>query len=109
MIYYDIHQSILDQVLHDGDTAWLTISAAIQESDQGFPDTTFIEVRITFNSPPSPLPTLSHLLPIYVVICVLTGHVAPGHTLRAALVAVQPRELALARRAWYHARSRGLR
>jgi len=57
MIYYNIDQEILDNVLHDGDTAWLTISAAIAESDQGFPDTTFIEVRI------ATLQTPTHYMP----------------------------------------------
>tara|TARA_Y100000389_G_C17471054_1_gene530954 strand:- start:6012 stop:17054 length:11043 start_codon:yes stop_codon:yes gene_type:complete len=43
MIYHDIDQTLLDAVLHEGDTGWLTISAAILESKQGYPDTTFIE------------------------------------------------------------------
>jgi hypothetical protein len=44
MIYYNIDSDMLhNEVLHAGDTAWLTISAAIMESQQGFPDTTFVE------------------------------------------------------------------
>ena len=44
MIYYNIDSDYLHtHLLGAGETAWLTISAAIQESQQGFPDTTFIE------------------------------------------------------------------
>lgn len=44
MIYYNIDTDYLHQhLLGPGETAWLTISAAIEESQQGFPDTTFIE------------------------------------------------------------------
>ena len=46
MIYHNLDQAILDNILGEGETGWLTLSAAIMESDQGFPDTTFIEVRI---------------------------------------------------------------
>lgn len=38
MIYYDIdEESLLAKVLHEGDTAWMTIGGAIMESDQVCP------------------------------------------------------------------------
>lgn len=46
MIYHNLIDENILGLLGEGETAWLTISAAIQESQQGFPDTTFVEVRI---------------------------------------------------------------
>ena len=60
MIYYNIDQTLLDTILGDGETGWLTISAAIGESQQGFPDTTFVEVRIVTHR--THHPTLHHCL-----------------------------------------------
>lgn len=82
MIYFNLDQAILDAVLADGDTGWLTISAAIAESDQGFPDTTFIEVRTHLHTPIC-AHTYTYRVPI-----VFAGSVAPGHALRRGLVAV---------------------
>lgn len=45
MIYRDLDASMTQGLLGEGETAWQVISAAITESEQGFPDTTFIEVK----------------------------------------------------------------
>lgn len=76
MIYHNIDQSILDEVLHDGDTGWLTVSGAIQESTQEFPDTTFIEVRIVTHR------TLTRTIkPAQSNPRTFTGSLAPRHAL----------------------------
>ncbi|MGZ0213944.1 MAG: hypothetical protein ACKVI4_15830 [Actinomycetales bacterium] len=49
MIYHDLGDDELASMLHDGDTAWQAVSAAIQESVRGYPDTALIEVSITSN------------------------------------------------------------
>ena len=43
MIYYNIPQQYLNNLLTGEDTGWLTISAAIMNSAQDFPDTTLVE------------------------------------------------------------------
>ena len=51
MIYFDIDEEQLHgEVLHAGDTAWLTVSGAVLNSEQDFPDTTFIEVKTHLNT-----------------------------------------------------------
>jgi len=47
MIYHDMGDTELAKFLSADDTGWLALSAAIAESAQGFPDTTFVEVNKT--------------------------------------------------------------
>jgi hypothetical protein len=44
LLYRDLDASATADLLGAGETAWQVVSAAIAESEQGFPDTTFIQV-----------------------------------------------------------------
>lgn len=44
MIYRDIAADDMTDLLGEGETAWQAISGAILESQQGYPDTTLVQV-----------------------------------------------------------------
>ena len=61
MIYYDLDDTVTEGLLNADETAWQAVSAAILESERGFPDTTIIEVRA------KPIPVLSLPCPLVFV------------------------------------------
>ena len=60
MLYRDLDASMTANLLGAGETAWQVVSAAIAESEQGFPDTTFIQVS-SFHAPCLSLYLLRHI------------------------------------------------